>query len=60
MGGDMDFLKAEEKDIIEFIRSIAFDPHPDSNLIVRKGILKRDGGTFKSFKESTVLLTRDK
>jgi hypothetical protein len=38
---------------------MVFDDAPDSKLILKKGIIKRDGGTLKSFKEATAILTKD-
>lgn len=60
MKGSIDFLKADESEIKKFITDLKFDPAPDSNLIVKKSILKREGGAFGGMKESTALFTRDK
>lgn len=46
--------------IKDFMNEIKFDPAPDSNLIVKKSILKREAGAFNAFKDSTAVLTRDK
>lgn len=46
--------------IKNFIKSVEFDNPPESNLIVKKSIVKRDAGVMNSNKDSTAVLTRDK
>jgi hypothetical protein len=56
----IDFYKADEQIIKDFLNSIKFNMNPESNLIVKKSILKKETGAFKGFKEATAILTRDK
>lgn len=46
--------------IKNFIKSVEFEAPPESNLIIKKSIVKRDAGVLNSNKESTAVLTRDK
>ena len=46
--------------IKSFLKSIEFEEPPESDLIVKKSIVKREAGAFGTFKDSTAVLTRDK
>lgn len=46
--------------IKNFIKGIEFEEPPQTNLIVKKSIVKRDAGVLNSNKDSTGVLTRDK
>lgn len=58
--GGVDFNKPTDAEIKDLIKKIDFEPAPESNLVVKSTILKRDCGPFKKFKEATAILTRDK
>ena len=60
VNGGIDFMKTNDQTIKTFIKSIKFEEPPQSNLVIKKGVIKRDTGTFGSFKDSTAILTRDK
>lgn len=53
-------MNADEQVIKDFLSVIKFDPAPESNLIVKKSILKREAGAFNILKDSTAVFTRDK
>ena len=46
--------------IKNFLNSVKFKPNPESNLVIKKSILKKEAGTFKGMKEATAVFTRDK
>ena len=56
----LDFLKADDKSVRDFINSVIFEAAPESNLVVKKSIVKRESGAFNTLKDSTAVLTRDK
>eukprot|EP00347_Sterkiella_histriomuscorum_P012073 403369992 len=56
---NIDFINATDDQIKEFINSVEFEKAPESNLIVKKGIVKRDAGVLNSNKDSTAVFTRD-
>jgi len=60
VGGSIDFNDVSEAKIKQFLEGIKFDEPPESKLVVKKGLLKRDGGAFSNFKDCTALLTKDK
>lgn len=59
-GGDVNFMKATDEDIKNLIKKVDFEAAPESNLIVKKSIMKRESGAFARFKDATAILTRDK
>lgn len=58
--GKIDFMNADEQEVKQFINGLQFDQPPESNLIVKKSIIKRESGPFNTFKECTAIFTRDK
>ena len=42
------------------IKKIVFEAAPESNLVIKKSVIKRESGAFSIFKDSTAVLTRDK
>lgn len=52
-------MNTDENQVKALLMNITFPGAPDSRLIWKKGILKRDGGTLSSFKEATAILTKD-
>jgi len=59
-GGGVDFMKATDEDIKNLIKKVEFEKAPESNLIVKQSIMKRESGAFARFKDATAILTRDK
>ena len=57
---ELDFHTATDADIKNLIKKVEFGPAPESNLIVKKTIVKRESGAFSIFKDATAILTRDK
>ena len=57
---NIDFINATDDQIKNFIKYVEFEDPPESNLIVKKGLVKRDAGVLNSNKDSTAVLTRDK
>ncbi|CDW71523.1 UNKNOWN [Stylonychia lemnae] len=57
---NIDFINATDDMIKNFIKSVEFEAPPESNLIIKKSIVKRDAGVLNSNKDSTAVLTRDK
>jgi hypothetical protein len=55
----IDFNTVDDLQIKKFIQEMGFDEPPESSLIQKKGIMKRDSGMLGGFKECTVVLTRD-
>ena len=58
-GTGIDFMKATDADIKNLIKKSDFEAAPESNLVVKKTIIKRESGAFSKFKEATAILTRD-
>lgn len=58
--GKVDFMQTDDEKIKKFIGSVNFEDPPESNLVVKKTIVKREAGSFGKFKDSTAVLTRDK
>lgn len=59
-GGEVNFMKANDEDIKNLIKKVDFEAAPESNLVVKKSIMKRESGAFNRFKDATAILTRDK
>lgn len=57
---NIDFMNTTDGDIKNMIKKIDFDAPPESNLIIKKSIIKSEAGTFSKFKDTTAVLTRDK
>ena len=58
--GGVDWNNASDADIKNLIKKVDFDPAPESNLVLKTSIIKRESGVFSQFKEATAVLTRDK
>jgi hypothetical protein len=58
--GGLDFGTATDGDIKNLLKKIEFDKPPESNLVLKSTIIKREAGPFSSFKDATAVLTRDK
>jgi hypothetical protein len=58
-GARVDFMKATDEDIKNLIKKVEFESAPESNLILKKSIVKRESGAFSRFKDATAVLTRD-
>lgn len=56
----VDFGTATDADIKNLIKSVNFEVAPQSNLVLKTSIIKREAGVFSQFKEATAVLTRDK
>lgn len=56
---NINFINATDEQIQNFLKSVEFEDPPQSNLIVKKSIVKRDAGVMNSNKDSTAVLTRD-
>ena len=59
-GSEVNLMTAKDEDIKNLIKKCDFEPAPESNLIVKKSIVKRESGAFARFKDATAILTRDK
>jgi|LauGreDrversion4_2_1035121.scaffolds.fasta_scaffold253747_2 hypothetical protein len=59
-GAGIDFMNTTDADIKNLLKIVEFDPAPESNLILKKSIIKREAGAFNRFKDATAVLTRDK
>lgn len=57
---NIDFIKASDDDIKGFLKGVEFTEVPQSDLIIKKSIVKRDAGVMNSNKDSTAVLTKDK
>ena len=57
---NIDFIKASDDDIKGFLKGVEFIDVPQSDLIIKKSIVKRDAGVMNSNKDSTAVLTKDK
>ncbi len=57
---NIDFLKATDEDIQAFLKGVEFTDVPQSDLIIKKSIVKRETGVLNSNKDSTAVLTKDK
>lgn len=57
---NIDFIKASDDDIKGFLKGVEFTDVPQSDLIIKKSIVKRDAGVMNSNKDSTAVLTKDK
>jgi len=60
VGANVDFPNAMDADIKELIKMVEFEGAPETNLVIKKGLIKRDSGLFSQFKDATAVLTRDK
>ena len=60
VGANIDFPNATDADIKELIKKVEFEEAPETNLVVKKGLIKRESGLFSQFKDATAVLTRDK
>ena len=56
----IDFINANNDDIKSLIKKVQINNPPESNLVVKKAIVKREKGAFARFKDATAVLTRDK
>lgn len=52
-------MKATDEDIKNLIKKVEFEQAPESKLIVKQSIMKRESGAFARFKDATAILTRD-
>jgi hypothetical protein len=59
-GAGLDFISTTDDDIKALIKKVEFEAAPESNLVVKKSIIKRESGAFARFKDATAVLTRDK
>lgn len=59
-GAGLDFTSTTDDDIKALIKMVEFETAPESNLVVKKSIIKRESGAFARFKDATAVLTRDK
>lgn len=57
--GGVDFTTATNADIKTLLKKIEFEQPPESNLVVKSTIIKREAGLLNSFKDATAVLTRD-
>lgn len=55
-----DFENISEARLHAFLESVKIENNaPESQLVLKKSLLKRDGGKFSSLKESTAVLSMD-
>jgi len=52
-------MNAKDEDIKNLIKKVDFELAPESNLILKRSILKRESGAFLRFKDATAVITRD-
>lgn len=52
-------MKTTDGDIKNLIKKICIADAPESNLVVKKTIVKRESGAFNKLKDGTAVLTRD-
>jgi hypothetical protein len=58
--GGLDFETATDADVKTLLKKIEFEQPPESNLVIKSTIIKREAGLLNSFKDATAVLTRDK
>jgi hypothetical protein len=56
---NVDLNNIQLDQFFKVLKSVRLDPAPISKLIQRVGLLQRDPGLFKGWKDSTVVLTKD-
>ena len=55
----LDFKRVTIDDVTNVLRTVRLEPAPQSNLVIRVGVLKRDPGMLRQWTESTVVVTKD-
>ena len=58
--GNVEFINACDGDIKNLIKSVEFEEAPESSLVVKQSVIKRESGPLFRWKDAVAVLTKDK